>query len=150
MDPAVADLRRRLARAGATLFAIGLVTGLWSAAALTGKVKVDEPHLALAAHLNALLGGLWILGLAFTLEYMSYAARARRTLAVLTLASAWGNWLITLVASVLGRKGLEYNADAKNNLVAVLLQVVVVLPGLVGGVMWAWGFRGGRGGGART
>jgi hydroxylaminobenzene mutase len=145
MDPAVADLRRRLCRAGATLFAIGLVTGLWSAAALTGKVHVDEPRLALAAHMNGLLGGLWILGVALTLDYLHYAERGRRALAWLTLLSAWGNWLITLVASVLGRKGLEYNADARNNFVAVLLQTIVVLPGLVGGVMWAWGFRGGRG-----
>jgi len=146
MDPAVAELRRRLARAGATLFAVGLVTGLWSAVALTGQVKVEVPRLALAAHLNALLGGLWILGVAFTLEYMSYAARGRRALALFTLLPAWGNWLVTLIASVVGRRGLEYNADARNNVIAALLQAIVVLPGLIGGVMWAWGFRarGGR------
>ena len=150
MDPAVAELRRRLARAGATLFAIGLVTGLWSAAALTGKVHVDEPRLALGAHLNALMGAFWILGVAFTLPYLHYQATGRRWLAGLTLLPAWGNWFITLIASVVGRKGIEFNDDTRNNVIAVLLQAFVVLPGLVGGVMWAWGFRGGRGGGART
>jgi hypothetical protein len=44
--------------AGALLFFIGMLTGLWAGVALTGKVKVGIPHLALAAHLNALLGGL--------------------------------------------------------------------------------------------
>ena len=50
-------LRRRASASGAILFALGMLTGLWSAAALTGKVKVGIPHLALAAHLNGLLGG---------------------------------------------------------------------------------------------
>jgi hydroxylaminobenzene mutase len=141
MAPAVSQLRRRVARAGATLFAVGLFTGLWSALALTGKVKVDEPHLALAAHTNALLGGLWLLALAFTFEYLHYGERGLRALTWLTLVPSWGNWAVTLIASVVGRRGLDYDHDARNSLIAALLQVVVVLPGLVGSVMWAWGFR---------
>jgi hydroxylaminobenzene mutase len=144
MPPAVAELRRRLARAGATLFAVGLATGLFSALALTGQVKVGEPHLALAAHVNALLGGLWLLGLGFTLEYLHYRERGLRALAWLTLLPAWGNWLVTLVASFVGRRGIELNHDARNNVIALLLQVIVVLPGLAAAIMWAWGFRDGR------
>ncbi len=144
MDLAAIELRRRLARSGATLFAVGLATGLWSAAALTGQVKVDLPRLALAAHLNALLGGLWILGVAFTLEYLSHGARGLRALGLTTQASAWGNWLITLIASFVGRNGLDYKGDTKNSAIAFLLQAIVVVPGLVAGVLWAWGFRRGQ------
>jgi hypothetical protein len=52
---------------------------------------------------------------------------------------AWANWLITLVASVLGVTGLEYTRDTANNTIAALLQSLVVLPSLVGAGAWAWG-----------
>ena len=58
-DPqATHDLRRALSRAGAWLFAVGLLTGLWAGVVLTGKVQVAHPRLALGAHLTAMLGGL--------------------------------------------------------------------------------------------
>src|SRR5262245_9916822 len=132
-------LRRRLAWAGAWLFAVGMVTGLWTAAVLTGTVTVPLPRLALAAHLNALLGGLWLIAVASTLDMLRFGATGRVRLAWLVTVPAWANWLITLVASVLGVTGLEYTRDAANNTIAALLQSLVVLPSLVGAGAWAWG-----------
>ena len=134
------DLRGALARAGATLFMVGMLTGLWSAAALTGKVVVDIPRLALAAHLAALLGGLWMIAVAWTFEFLRYQERGQRGLALLTAVAAWGNWLLTLGASMLGVRGLDYSGPLANQILAFLLQVVVVLPGLAGSAMWAYGF----------
>ncbi|MET0485696.1 MAG: hypothetical protein ABW216_08370, partial [Candidatus Rokuibacteriota bacterium] len=55
-DPqATHDLRRTLSRAGAWLFAVGLLTGLWAGVVLTGKVQVAHPRLALGAHLTGML-----------------------------------------------------------------------------------------------
>ena len=48
------------------------------------------------------------------------------------------------MASVLGVTGLEYTRDPANNAVAALLQIVVVLPSLVGAGAWAWGLGGKR------
>jgi hydroxylaminobenzene mutase len=137
-------LRRRLAWAGAWLFAIGMVTGLWAAAVLTEKVTVAIPRLALAAHLNALLGGLWLIAVASTMDMLRYGATGRLRLAWIVTIPAWGNWLITLVASVLGVTGLEYTRDTANNAIAALLHSLVVLPSLVGAGAWAWGLGGRR------
>jgi (hydroxyamino)benzene mutase len=137
-------LRRRLAWAGAWLFAVGMVTGLWAAAVLTEKVTVAIPRLALAAHLNALLGGLWLIAVASTLDLLRYGTTGRLRLAWLVTVPAWGNWLITLIASVLGVTGLEYTRDTANNAIAALLHSLVVLPSLVGASAWAWGLGGRR------
>lgn len=136
-------LRRRLVRSGAWLFAVGLITGLWAAAVLTGQVKVPIPRLALAAHLNGLLGGLWLIAVASTLDLLRYGERGLRRLAWLVSIAAWSNWLVTLVASVLGVRGLEYTNDPANNAVAALLQTFVVLPALLGAGAWAVGMRAG-------
>jgi hydroxylaminobenzene mutase len=140
----VDPLRRRLACAGASLFVLGLLTGLWTGAVLTGTVTVPIPRLALAAHLNALLGGLWLIAVAATLDMLRYGATGRLRLAWVVSVPAWGNWLITLIASVLGVTGLEYTHDTANNVVAALLHSLVVLPSLVGAGAWAWGLGGRR------
>lgn len=142
-----AALRQRLAQAGAWLFLVGLVTGLWAAAVLTGAVTVPIPRLALAAHLNGLLGGLWLIAVAWTLDFLRYGERGRRRLAVLVLVATWGNWLITSIASVLGVRGLEYTGVLANDVIAALLQLFVVLPALAGAGVWAFGFT--LGGGLR-
>jgi hydroxylaminobenzene mutase len=131
-------------RAGAWLFAIGLVTGLWAAAVLTGQVVVPIPRLALAAHLNGILGGLWLIAVAATLDRLRYGLAGRHRLAMLVVVATWANWLITLLASGLGVRGLEYTTDARNNVIAFLLQVFVVLPSLAAGGAWAWGLGGPR------
>src|SRR5262245_65724834 len=133
-------LPRRLAQAGAWLFAAGMLTGLWAAVVLTGRVVVPIPRLALAAHLHAILGGLWLIAVAWTCPFLSYGDRGLRRLAVLVVVPAWANWLITLVASILGVRGLDYTGKATNDAVALLLQLFVVLPSLIGAVVWASGF----------
>ena len=139
------SLSRRLAWAGAWLFAVGMVTGVWAAIVLTERVVVQLPRLALAAHLNALLGGLWLIAVAATVDMLRYSPIGRRRLAWVVIVPAWGNWLITLIASILGVTGLEYTrGDPANNVVAALLHSVVVLPSLVGAGAWAWGLGGKR------
>jgi (hydroxyamino)benzene mutase len=139
------SLSRRLAWAGAWLFAVGMVTGVWAAIVLTDRVVVQLPRLALAAHLNALLGGLWLIAVAATVDMLRYGPIGRRRLAWVVIVPAWGNWLITLIASILGVTGLEYTrGDPANNVVAALLHSVVVLPSLVGAGAWAWGLGGKR------
>lgn len=139
--PTTTSLSKCLAGAGALLFFIGMLTGLWSGAALTGKVVVAIPHLALAAHLNALLGGLWLIAVAWTFQFLHYGEKGLRRLAIAVAVPAWANWLVTLVASFLGVNGLAYNDNKANNVIAFLLQALVVLPTLVSAGFWAWGFR---------
>ena len=132
--------QKRLAMAGALLFLVGMLTGLWSAAALTGKVKVGIPHLALAAHLNGLLGGLWLIAVASTFQFLRYSERGLRRLAFAVAVPAWANLIVTLMASFLGVNGLEYTGQRANDIVAVLLQTTVVLPTLIASGFWVYGF----------
>lgn len=134
-------LRKRLAAAGALLFFVGMATGIWAAAALTGKVAVGLPRMALAAHLNGLLGGLWLLAVAWSFEFLRYGGRGLRRLALGVAVPAYANWLVTLVASFIGVNGLEYTGQRSNDVIAFLLQTLVVLPTLVASAFWAWGFR---------
>ena len=137
-------VQKRLAMAGALLFLIGMLTGLWAAVALTGLVKVGIPHLALAAHLNGILGGLWMIAVAWTFKFLGYSARGQHRLALIVGLAAWSNWLVTLLASFLGVTGLMYSGNRDNDLIAVLLQTLVVVPSLVASGFWVWGFRGGH------
>jgi hypothetical protein len=138
------SLRRGLLRAGAWVFALGLLTGLWAGLVLTGKVRVAFPRLALGAHLTAMLGGLWLIAVAWSLDFLRYGPRGQRRLAWLIALSVWANWALTLVASALGVRGLEYTRDPLNNVIAALLDLFVVVPALVGAFAWAWGLGGRR------
>lgn len=133
-------MQKRLAGAGALLFGVGLATGAWAAVVLTEQITVPIPRLALAAHLNGLLGGLWLIAVAGTLGFLRYGERGTRRLAWLVAIPAWSNWLLTLVASCLGVRGLTYTGDLSNDAVTLLLEVFVVLPALVGAGVWVWGF----------
>jgi hypothetical protein len=137
----VEKLRHDLCARAATLFGLGMVTGFWAAAALTEKVKVAIPHLALAAHLSGIFGGLWLFALAFTLPFLSYKETGLRRLVTISLVPTYGNWAMTLIASFLGVRGLEFTGNAANDVVAALLLVVVVGPTLVACSAWVWGFR---------
>jgi len=138
------SLRRALVCAGAWLFAFGLLTGLWAGVVLTGKIRVAFPRLALGAHLTAMLGGLWLIAVAWSLDFLRYGPRGQRRLAWLIGISVWANWSVTLVASSLGVRGLEYTRDPLNNVIAALLDLFVVAPALAGAFAWAWGFGGRR------
>ena len=134
-------IRKRLAFAGALLFFVGMLTGLWSAAALSGTVVVPLPRVALIAHLNALLGGLWLLAVAWSFEFLHYSDRGLRRLAIGVGIPAWSNWLVTRFASFLGVTGLAYTGNLANDVIAFLLQLLVVVPTLVACAFWVWGFR---------
>jgi (hydroxyamino)benzene mutase len=136
--------QKKLAAAGAILFSVGMVTGLWSAIALTGRVIVGIPRLALIAHLNGLLGGLWLLVVAWSFDFLRYGENGRGRLALGVGLPAYANWLVTLVASFLGVTGLEYTGNRNNDVVAFLLQALVVVPTLVACAFWVWGFRTGK------
>ena len=137
-------IRKQLAGAGALLFFIGMITGIWAAAAITQKFGVGDGKLALAAHLNALLGGLWMLAVAWSFEFLRYKAKGLRRLALAVAVPAYANWLVTLVASFYGVNGLDYTGQRANDVIAALLQTSVVVPTLIASGFWAWGFLGSK------
>lgn len=151
MSVSATPLQRSLLARGAWLFLLGLVTGVWAGAVLTeGRAlglhlgQPQFPRLALAAHLNAVLGCFWIVAVALTLEHTRLAEKGKAWLARLVTLVNYGNWSITLVASFLDVRGLELMGAAKNDVVAGLLIAVVVLPAFAAAGLWAWGLSGAR------
>jgi SNF family Na+-dependent transporter len=145
-------LQRRLMARGALLFFLSLLTGVFAGAVMTDGRAVglalhftpSQQKLALVAHLNALLGCFWLIAVAVTLEATRYADAGKERLARAATVIAFANWAVTLLASLVDRKGLEIvKDDAKNNLVAILLLGLVVIPGLATSAAWAYGFLGG-------
>lgn len=134
---------RLLGRSAAILIGLALLTGFVVAAAMTGKVDAD-PHAMLAAHLNALLGAFWMIGVAWSLPLMRLDAIWLRRLAWLTIAPNYANWGVTAVKALLKVSGVTATADARNNAIFGALTVLVVLPSLAGAGIWIWGFRGER------
>ena len=139
-DELNSDAARLAARNGAVLLLIGLATGGFVSAAMTGKVDAD-PHSALASHLNALLGAFWIFGLGWSLQFLSYSPAAQRRLVWATTIPNFANWAVTIFKAFWKVKGVDAVGEVKNDTIFGLLTLLVVLPSLGAAAAWVYGFR---------
>ena len=106
-------LQKALMTRAAVLFFVGMLTGIWvgvvftRGAALMLHLDFQPKHerLALGAHLNALLGCFWLLGLSWTLPHSRLSQAWQARLVTLTTFVAYANWGVTLLASVLDVRG---------------------------------------------
>ena len=142
-DAPSAPVARLLARAAAWLVLVGLLTGLYVAAAMTGKIPADA-HGALAAHLSALLGAFLLLGVAVTLPLLRYGPVGQRRLAWAFIVADFANWGVTAVKAWLRVPGLELTGHLANDAIFVALTLTVVLPALGGAAGWVYGLRSAR------
>lgn len=138
--PVVPPAARLMAHAAAWLMLVGLLTGGYVSAAMTGKVPAD-PGMALAAHLNALMGTFFLLGVAWTLPMLRYGPVGQRRLAWAVIVANWANWGITCVKAWLRVSGVDFIGQPTNDAVFGALTVSVVLPALVAAGAWVYGFR---------
>ena len=132
---------RELTRNAAVLMAIGLLTGVFVSAAMTGKVNAD-PHAALASHLNALLGCFWMIGVAYSMPMLRYGEVGMKRLVWLATIPNFSNWIITALKSFLKVSGVDYVGEGKNDFIFGLLTVFVVIPSFVAVGAWVYGFFG--------
>jgi hypothetical protein len=136
-----------MARAAA-LFFLAMVTGLWAGIVLShGRaigLELTPPRherLALEAHIAAMLGAFWMIAVAYTLEHLRFGESGRRRMAQVVTLIAFGDWAVTILASVLDVRGIDFGGDAPNKIVAGLFQLLVVLPSLAASAAWAYGLR---------
>ena len=140
MNTQTSDLKRKYLFSGACLLSAGLFTGIWTAFVLTGRMSVALPRLALSAHLIALLGGMWLIIVGLTVDYLYYTESQISRLYKLIAIPVWSGWFITIIASFLGVTGLDFNSDNANNIIALMFRVFVVIPALFGSLYWIKGF----------
>ena len=132
---------RPLVRSAAVLMLVGLLTGVLVSAAMTGKIPAD-PHAMLASHLNALLGALWMVAVAWSLPMTRLGERGRARLAWGVTAANYANWIITLVKAFLKVSGVDVVGEPVNDAVFSALTLSVVLPSLAVAAVWVWGLSG--------
>jgi hypothetical protein len=139
----VPSLQRKTAAAAAILMVIAFLGGVLLGAAQTKKVDADVGAIV-AAHLNALLGSLWIGVLAFTLPMLRFGDRGKRRLVLATVLPAYANWLVTTVKAFFYVAGVEPTGDRANDIVFGTLTALVVIPSFAAAIAWAWGLLGPR------
>jgi len=126
--------------AAAWLTLIALLTGIYAAAAMTGKLHVDG-HTALASHLSALMGTFLLGVVGWTMPMLSYGPRGKRILATVLIVASFANWFITAVKAALFVSGIEVQGHQANDAVFVVLQIFVVVPMIAAAIAWIIGFR---------
>lgn len=125
-------MNRRMLRDGAILFLLGLLTGL-----AAGAMK--NSRAALAAHLEGLMNGTFLLAIGAVWSQLKTGPRLRRLTDGLLTFGAFTNWLATLLGAFWGTHQLTPIAGAgfsasiwEEKVVSVLLVGVVftVVPGV--------------------
>ena len=132
------DTQTLLARAGAILILLGLLTGGYVSAAMTGALPVDAGA-ALASHLNAILGGFWIFAVAWSVPRLGYGPAGARCLAWLVIVPNFANWFVTAIKGWWNVKGIAAIGEWKNDAIFGLLTALVVIPSLAAAGAWVWG-----------
>jgi hydroxylaminobenzene mutase len=135
-----AESSKLAARNAAALVLIGLLTGGFVSAAMTGKVAAD-PGAALASHLNALLGAFWVLGVGWSLQFLWYGPVGQRRLVWATTLPNVANWAVTALKAFWKVKGIDATGDGPNDIIFGLLTVFVVVPSIAAAGAWLYGFK---------
>jgi len=126
------------AKSGSLLIFFGLLTGLNIAAVMTGQID-GNPNMVVAAHLNALLGGFWLLGIGWTLPHCTLSSKNTSRMLWLLIIANYANWFLTAIKASFDVHGVDITDDLTNNIMFVFLTLFVVIPSILGSVMWVWG-----------
>ncbi len=116
------DSRRRLLWHGFFLFLLGLVTGLV-------EQKFTNPRMGLAAHLQGVLNGTFLVALGAVWMDVRLALPAKAAAYWTALYGTYANWAVTVLAAILGTASLNPITAAGHS--AVPWQEGVVTVGFV-------------------
>jgi (hydroxyamino)benzene mutase len=94
------EKKRRLLCHGMMLFLIGLLTGL-------AEQHFANPRMALAAHLEGVMNGTFLLALGAIWNEVNLKPRAKNAAYWAVLVGTYGNWAVTTLAAVLGTAALS-------------------------------------------
>jgi len=135
------DERRRalLVANGALVFMVGLIAGFPFTFVILGKIVLWpfpgalEVHLPgdvrawRMAHLEGILNGLTLIGVAAVAPWLALGPRAQRVVAWLLIVTAWGNIVASVIGPVFGGRGLAANSVMYLLFVAAVVAVLVAM-----------------------
>ena len=132
------DRKRQLLWHGVLLFLLGLIVGFI-------EQKFANPRMGLAAHLEGLMNGTFLIALGAIWTEIRVSARLKTTAYWGALYGTYGNWVTTGLAAVFGTAAMTPIAAAGHGLpwqeflvtfgfgsvgIAILIAVSVILRGL--------------------
>ena len=136
------DRRRRLFWHGILLFLLGLVTGLV-------EQRFRNPRMGLAAHLEGLMNGTFLLALGAAWSEVRLSPRAAAVAYASALYGAYANWVTTALAAVLGTAAMtpltsgDFRGEQWQEILVTLGFVSVGVAMLLSSFLLLRGFRGG-------
>ena len=78
------------------------------------------------AHLEGLLNGLMVIAVAAITRFRSMSPGRERVLVVSLAIGGWGNTLASILAPIMGVRGMIFDGSASNNLVAAMFTLALV------------------------
>lgn len=130
---------------GALVFLLGMIAGFPFAFLLIGKIALwpfpgsiewtmpGDVRGWRMAHLEGVLNGLTLIGVAAIAPRLPLRERAARVLTWLLVVMAWGNQIASMIGPVFGGRGLEFGGGIANG--AMYLLFVAAIVGVLVG-MW--------------
>lgn len=118
-------LRARLLFHGAVVILLGLLAGFPYAYVITGQLAGEERAWRMA-HLEGVLNGLVLVGVAAAGGHIALSAAAQRWLALSLGAAAYGNVVASVLAASFGVRGLNTAGPFANRLVFALFMIAIV------------------------
>ncbi len=131
---------RNLAWHGAAVFLGAMLYGGVISAIMTDRLpgRVD---VALSAHMNGLLGGLWCWGAGWSLQYGKFSPRALAAITWGTIIPSWANFVITAFKVHTDAGGVGFDGGPASDAIFAGRLLFVVAPGLIGGLALVMGLK---------
>lgn len=134
------DTKRRLAWHGMALFLLGLVTGLVEA-------NFQNPRMGLAAHLEGVMNGTFLVALAAIWASVKLSARQETMVLWSVLYGTYANWAVTTLAAMFGTAALSpitgagHSARPWQEMLVTVGFVTVGVAIIAASLMVLWGLR---------
>jgi hydroxylaminobenzene mutase len=125
---------------GILLFLLGLLTGLI-------QNELRNPRMGLAAHLEGLMNGTFLLALGAAWKEVRLSERAARAAFGAALFGAYANWAVSLIAAALGTSSLTpiagagFNAQVWQERLVAGGFIAVGIAMITASAILLWGFR---------
>jgi hydroxylaminobenzene mutase len=127
-----------LVKASALLVLLGIFTGFLIAASATNQISANT-DMMVSAHLNALLGAFWLLGVGWSLPWCTLSQKQVKLMISSLILCNYSNWLWTAIKAFFQVHAIEFNDSPANNIIFMALSISVVLPALIGSILWVVG-----------
>lgn len=125
-------LRALMVAHGALVFLVGMVAGFGFALVLVPELSQQPAPIPgdvrgwRMAHLEGVLNGLTLIGVAAVGNHLHLGARGQQIVAWGLILTAWGNMIASVIGPLFGGRGLTFGGGLANSIMYLLFIAAVV------------------------